>query len=167
MLNEVYLMSSLPSLSFGQTPPIAFEEFNNMAKSELSASSFKVLEQVSMQGMEGKGNKAKLKSLRKMQSGLLKDISEIRNSRVKKRKANLALLPDTVLEVNPLEREMQIMQWQWENLDDLVAGKNFTLTDVIIYKLKLQLLYRMHSFSRERGERVLDSVVNPDKKRED
>jgi len=167
MLNEVYLMSSLPSLSFGQTPPIAFEEFNNMAKSELPARSFKVLEQVSMRGMDGKGSKVNLKSLTKMQSGLLKDISEIRNSRTVKRQVRLALLPDTVLEVNPLDREMQIMQWQWENLDALVSGKSFTLTDVIIYKLKLQLLYRMHSFSKERGEGVLDSVVNPDKKKED
>jgi len=167
MLNEVYLMSSLPSLSFGQTPPIAFEEFNHMAKSELSARSFKVLEQVSMRGMDGKSSKTKLKSMNKMQSGLLKDISEIRNSRTEKRQVSLALLPDTVLEVNPLDREMQIMQWQWENLDALVSGKSFTLTDVIIYKLKLQLLFRMHSFSIERGECVLDSVVNPDKKKKD
>ena len=48
MLNEVYLMSSLPSLSFGQTPPISMEEFGDMAKSELSARSFKVLEKVNM-----------------------------------------------------------------------------------------------------------------------
>ena len=50
MLNEVYLMSSLPSLSFGQTPPIALEEFRNMAKSELSAGSFKALEQYEYAG---------------------------------------------------------------------------------------------------------------------
>ena len=70
MLNEVYLMSSLPSLSFGQTPPIALEEFRNMAKSELSARSFKVLEQVSMRDMDGKGRKTKLKSVSKMHSEL-------------------------------------------------------------------------------------------------
>ena len=117
--------------------------------------------------MDDKGRKAKLKSLSKMHSGLLKDISEIRNSRTEKRQVSLALLPETVLEVNPLDREMHIMQWQWENLDALASGKSFTLTEVIIYKLKLQLLFRMHSFSKERGEQVLDSVVNPDKKKED
>jgi len=167
MLNEVYLMSSLPSLSFNQTPPMALEEFRNMAKSELPARSFKVLDQVSMRDMVGKGRKTKLKSLSKMHSGLLKDISEIRNSRTEKRQASLAHLPATVLELNPLDREIQIIQWQWENLDALVSGKSFTLTDVIIYKLKLQLLFRMHSFSIERGECVLDSVVNPDKKKKD
>ena len=98
---------------------------------------------------------------------MLKDISEIRNSRTEKRQASLAHLPATVLELNPLDREMQIIQWQWEKLDAIVAGKSFTLTEVIVYKLKLQLLFRMHSFSKERGEQVLDSVVNPDKKKED
>lgn len=154
-------------MSFGQTPPITLEEFRNMAKSELSTRCFEVLEQVSMREMDGKDSKAKLKSLSKMQSGLLKDISEIRNSRTEKRLASLALLKDNVLDVNPLDREMQIMQWQWENLDAIVSGKSFTLTEVIIYKLKLQLLFRIHSFSRERGKEVLDSVVNPDKKKEE
>jgi len=167
MLNEVYLMSSLPALSYGQTPPISLEEFRDMAKSELSARSFKVLEQVSMQGVDSKARKAKPKSVDKMLSGLLEDISEIRNSRIEKRQARPALLPGSVLEANPLDREMQIMQWQWENLDDIVTGKTFTLAEVIVYKLKLQLLFRMNSFSTKRGEGVLDSVVNPAVKKED
>ena len=144
-----------------------FEEFRDMAESELSARSFKVLEKVNMQGMDGKGRKTKLKSVNKMHLDLLKDISEIRDSRTEKRPAKLALLPDSVLEANPLDREMEIMQWQWENLDAIVASKSFTLTEVIVYKLKLQLLFRIHSFSTERGVSVLDSVVNPTKKKEE
>jgi hypothetical protein len=102
-----------------------------------------------------------------MHLALLKDISEIRDSRTENRPAKLALLPGSVLEANPLDREVQIMQWQWENLDAVIAGKSFTLAEVIVYKLKLQLLFRMHSFSKERGIHVLDSVVNPQKKKED
>jgi Protein of unknown function (DUF2764) len=167
MLNEVYLMSSLPALSFGQAPPISDEEFRDMAKNELSAKSFETLERMSMRGMDSKGRKAKLKSVNKMHLGLLKDVSEIRNSRTENRQAIPGILPGSVLEANPLDREMQIMQWQWEKLDAIVASKTFTLSEVIVYKLKLQLLFRMHSFSMERGERVLNSVVNPTAKKED
>ena len=167
MLNEVYLMSSLPSLSFGQAPPISLEEFRDMARSELSARSFKTLERVSMRDEDSNGRKIKLKGLRRMHTGLLKDMAEIRNSRMEKRQARLDLLPDTVLEANPLDREMEIINWQWDYLDALVASKSFTLSEVIVYKLKLQLLIRMHSFNKERGVQVLDSVVNPQKKKED
>lgn len=164
MLNEVYLMNSLPSLSFGQAPPISLEEFSDMARSELSARGFKALERVSMRDEDSKSRKIKLKGLHKMHTGLLKDMAEIRNSRMEKRPARLNLLPDTVLEANPLDREIGIINWQWDYLDALVANKSFTLSEVIVYKLKLQLLFRMHSFNKERGIKVLDSVVNPQKK---
>lgn len=167
MLNEVYLMSSLPSLSYGQAPPISLEEFSDMARSELSARSFRALERVSMQEPENKSRKIKLKGLNRMHKGLLKDMAEIRNSRLEKRPARLDLLPDTVLEVNPLDREMEIINWQWEYLDALIASKSFTLSEVIVYKLKLHLLFRMFSFEKKRGEAVLDSVVNPSKKKKD
>ena len=85
---------------------------------------------------------------------------------MEKRPARLNLLPGTVLEANPLDREMEIIHWQWDYLDALVASKSFTLSEVIVYKLKLQLLFRMHSFSKERGVKVLDSVVNPQKKKD-
>ena len=166
MLNEVYLMSSLPSLSFGQAPPVSLEEFSDMARSELSARGFKALSRVSMRDEYSKVRKIKLKGLHKMHAGLLKDMTEIRNSRIEKRPVRLDLLPDTVLEANPLDREMEIIHWQWDYLDALVASKSFTLSEVIVYKLKLQLLFRMNSFNKERGIQVLDSVVNPQKKKE-
>ena len=87
MLNEVYLMSSLPSLSFGQKPPISLEEFGDMARSELSARSFRVLEQVSMQGEDSDSPGARLKAVNKMMEGMLMDMAEIRDSRMEKRPA--------------------------------------------------------------------------------
>jgi len=167
MLNEVYLISSLPALSYGKTPPISLEEFRGMAKNELSSRSFKVLDQVSIRAVDSKVRKSKVKSVFNMQLALLEDISEIRKSRTENRKAIPGHLPGSLLEVNPLDREMQIMQWQWEKLDAIATGKSFTLAEVIVYKLKLQLLFRMNSFSIKRGEAVLDSVVNPDLKKED
>ena len=63
-------------------------------------------------------------------------------------------------------REEQIMQWQWEELDTIEAGKTFTFTEVVVYKLKLQIIIRLHSFDKEKGAQVLSSVVNPSKNME-
>lgn len=167
MLNEVYLMTSLPSLSFGQSPPITLEEFMSTAKSQLSAKSYKILEQVSIQYMESNGKKGKLKRVTALRDDLQQDLSEIRKARTQNRRPRLEQLPGSVLEANPLNREKQIMQWQWEKLDAIESGKSFTLDEVIVYKLKLQLLWRLHSFNAEQGAQVLASVVNPAERKGD
>jgi hypothetical protein len=56
------------------------------------------------------------------------------------------------------------MQWQWEELDSIVSGKAFTLTEIMVYKLKLQILWRLDSFNSDKGAQVLASVVDPSKK---
>jgi hypothetical protein len=46
------------------------------------------------------------------------------------------------------------------------VGKAFTLSDVIVYKMKLELLFRAMSFDAEKGAAVMSSVFNPSKKEE-
>ncbi len=167
MLSEVYLMCSLPSLSFGQSPPITFEEFKDMARSQLSAKQYRMLEQMSMQEMEEEGRKPRLKSVKDMLEGMKKDLIEIRKARAARRQPKPDYLPESVLEGNPLDRELQILRWQWEKLDSMAVGKNFTLADVIVYKMKLQLLFRIQSFKAERGAAVMASVFKPSKKKEE
>ncbi len=167
MLNEVYLMCSLPSLSFGQSPPITHEEFMSISRSQLSAKNYKMLEQVSLQYLENKDNKRKLKRVTALLDDLQQDLSEIRKARAQNRQPRPAQLPGSVLGANPLDREKQIIQWQWEKLDAIESGKTFSFDEVIVYRLKLQLLYRLHSFNAERGAQVLASVVNPAERKED
>lgn len=166
MLSEVYLMCSLPTLSFGQSPPITIEEFRDMAKNQLNARQFKMLEKVSMQDLNAKSGKNRPKSLKQMLDGLQKDLIKIRNARSARQQVKPDHLPASVLEENPLDRELQIMQWQWEKLDAMTVGKAFTLSDVIVYKMKLELLFRTQSFDAEKGAAVMSAVFNPSKKKE-
>lgn len=166
MSNVVYLMSSLPTLTFGQVPPISMGEFNHDAKSQLSAKHFKELKSVDIQKM-GDSIKSGLKDITVMINDVQLDISEIRKARMQNRQPSLERLPKTTITANPLEREKQIMRWQWEELDSIETGKTFTLTEVIVYKLKLQILSRLNSFNIEGGSQVLASVINPLKKEED
>ncbi len=166
MSNLVYLMCSLPSLRFGQEPPISMDEFIDEAKGQLSAKHFKKLEPVDIFKATDSDGKVGLKSIGNMLGDLQEDISEIRAAKAQKRTPNLARLPQATINTNPLEREKLIMRWQWEELDTIQAGEGFTLTEVLVYKLRLQILNRLSSFNKEHGLQVLESVVNPSKEKE-
>lgn len=161
MSNMVYLMTSLPSLTFGQVPPITIDEFNRDAKYQLSARHFKRLQSVDIQKMDAA--KGGLRNVISLLNDVQQDLSEIRDAKAQKRQPKLERMPKTVLTGNPLMREEQIMQWQWEELNTIEAGKTFTFTEVVVYKLKLQIISRLHSFDKEKGAKVLASVVNPSK----
>ncbi len=165
MSNVVYLMTSLPSLSFGQVPPISMDEFYKDAQSQLSARHFKKLDLVDMQLLNAK--KGGIKSAVALVNDVKHDLAEVRNARVQNRTAKTGRLPHSVLTGNPLQREENLMKWQWEELDTIEAGKTFTLTEVMVYKLKLQILWRLHSFDKKKGAKVLAAVVNPSKNKED
>ena len=163
MSNVVYLMCSLPSLTFGQFPPISFDEFLQDAKKQLSVKSCNRLEAVDIKEAAAEMAKGELKAFIGMLGDVQEDLYEIRKAKAQNRNANLVSLPKAILDKNPLEREKLIMQWQWEELDAIESGETFTLTEVLVYKLKLQILCRLHSFNFERGSMVLASVINPSK----
>jgi len=167
MSNLVYLMCSLPSLKFGEVPPITMDEFTNDAKDQLSAKHFKLLEPVDIYQAADSDGKLGLKSIGTMLDELQDDITEIRSAKTQNRAPNLTRLPHAVINANPLEREKLIMQWQWQELDTIQAGEVFTFTEVMVYKLRLQILSRLHSFNQEHGSQVLASVVNPSKEKEE
>jgi len=161
----VYLMTSLPSLTFGQKPPISMNEFNEDAKNQLSARHFKKLALVDMELLDVK--KGGIKSVATLVKDVKHDLNEVRKAKLQNRQAKFGRLPEAVLSGNPLEREENILKWQWEELSTIEAGKTFTLTEVMVYKLKLQILLRLHSFDKNKGAKVLASVVNPSKNEED
>nr|WP_319509175.1 DUF2764 family protein [uncultured Draconibacterium sp.] len=160
----VYLMTSLPSLSLGEAPPITIDEFNDDAKRQLSSRHFKALQSVDIQKLDAKVG---VKSISSLINSLKEDLSEVREAKAQNRQAKPERMPNALLRGNPMEREMNILQWQWEELQDIEAGKTFTLTEVLVYKLKLQLVERLYSFDEIRGAEVLASVVNPGKNKED
>ncbi|WP_319590031.1 DUF2764 family protein [uncultured Draconibacterium sp.] len=160
----VYLMTSLPSLSLGEAPPITIDEFNDDAKRQLSSRHFKALQSVDIQKLDAKVG---VKSISSLINSIKEDLSEVREAKAQNRQAKPERMPNALLRGNPMEREMNILQWQWEELQDIEAGKTFTLTEVLVYKLKLQLVERLYSFDEIRGAEVLASVVNPGKNKED
>ncbi|PLX19640.1 MAG: hypothetical protein C0599_10770 [Salinivirgaceae bacterium] len=161
MSNLVYLMCSLPSLTYGEAPPITMDEFLNEAQSQLSKKSFLKLGQFSLQEVNAGSGKGKLKRFTKLIEDLHNDLSELRTAKWQQREPELINLSKSLMELDPLEREMAIIQWEWDELTDMEVGANFTMTELIVYKLKLELVSRVYSFDKTHGAKVLDSVVNP------
>jgi DNA-directed RNA polymerase specialized sigma subunit len=165
MSNVVYLISSLPSLTFGQLPPISLDNFHSEAKEQLSPKIYDKLQELDLNNkIDAKIEK--LKNFAEVIEQLKADVFEIRNAKNNDRSPAVATLPKTVLEQNPLEREKSIMKWQWEELNNINTGEIFTVTEVFVYKLKLQILHRLNSFNAEKGLEILESVVNPPKKKD-
>ena len=165
MSNMVYLMTSLPSLTFGHKPPISMDEFYEDAKSQLSARHYRKLASVDLRLMEAK--KGGIKRVAHLVKDMKQDLNEVRSAKLQDRQAKFGRLPKAVFSGNPLQREENILKWQWEELGAIEAGKTFTFTEVLVYKLKLQILLRLHSFDKNKGAKVLASVVNPVKNEED
>lgn len=157
-------MTSLPSLSFGQKPPVTIDEFNDEARKQLSEKHFKTLESIEIRNLN---SEVGVKSISSLLNNVKEDLSEVREAKAQNRQAKPEHMPQAALKGNPLEREMNMMRWQWEKLQDIEAGKTFTLTEVLVYKLKLQILERLNSFDQNKGAKVLASVVNPGKNMED
>ncbi len=156
--NVVYLISSLPSLTFGQSPPISLENFHNEAKEQLSSKKFEKLLKLDLKNI----NHETPRSLNRFIEAIEKlhtDFVEIRNAKANERSLKLTTLSKVMIEQNPLEREKSIMKWQWEQLTNIDVGETFTFTEVLVYKLKLQILHRLHSFQPEKGREILESVV--------
>lgn len=161
MSNLIYLITGLPSLSFGQRPPITLREFKEDAKKQLSDNHFQRLELTSIRGSEEDWEKGRLGKIGNMLKELQQDRIELRNSRRQHRSPKMINLDKKIVELNPLEREKRIMQWVWEELDDIESGKTFSFTELMVYKLKLEILLRLNSFNAERGAKLLAAVVNP------
>jgi len=161
MSNVVYLITSLPSLTFGHQPPISLQEFMHDAQFQLSEKVYQKLEALDIQQLDTSEGTTNLQSAVERYMELETDKLEIRHAERESRTPNVINIPNRVMEKNPLELEKFFMKALWDELDSIDATEHFTMTEVFVYKLKLQILERLHSFNTEKGLEILDKVVNP------
>ena len=67
-----------------------------------------------------------------------------------KKKSN-SELEQIIGEGTPLEKEIRIMQYQWDKLEDFSAGHYANFEALVTYKIKLMILLRWWSFQVEKG----------------
>lgn len=171
-----YLMSSLPDLSFQNTEEAkskvlgllekyagstaeqlsAAEILDIEAEKFLPASMFDIFQKISLKNIhEPAFQKSKIRVLSafsKLSFELKKAIKARRTSRNESEKTTTKDdLENIIGDGTPLEKEIQIMKYQWDRLEDFSAGHFSDMEALFAYKIKLLILMRWWSFNKQKG----------------
>lgn len=162
MANYYYLIASLPMLRKDQSEYMAYEDFLSLCRDHLSKSDYDVLSNATLTGDEVKGN-GFIKGFSHYRSMVEKELAAQRSARLKISDSRYINTGDketrisetihrAVTDDNPLEAEKIILSLYWDYLESH-AGLNhiFDLTFLLSYALRLQILSRISSFTREKG----------------
>lgn len=179
-----YLVSSLPNLSFqhtneaksqvisllqkytdlptDQTSPV--EILNSEAQKFLPASTFHVFQKVNLQNIhepEFQNSRSILLSeFAKFTFKLKKEIQQLRTSHQEQEsKSRMNSLENLLSPGTPLEKEIQIMKYQWDKVEELSVGYFAGLDALLTYKIKLMILLRWWSFNAEKGFKTFTQLT--------
>jgi hypothetical protein len=181
-----YLMSSLPNLTFRNTDEAqrrvlgllrsyAGEAAKNLtpaqlldreARKFLSARDFAVFQQLNLknshQAVFRKGQNKVLAAYSAFSLELKLAIKEWRTlNGANDQSASPHDLAAIIGAGNPLEKEVRIMKYQWDTLEELSIGHFADVEALFTYKIKLLILQRWWSFDREKGfKRFLKMTQN-------
>ena len=171
-----YLMSSLPDLSFQNTDEAkrkvlgllkkyagnaagqlsTVELLDSEAQKFLPTSTFNIFQKITLKNIHEEifqNSKSRvLANFSTFRFELKKELKALRTSQSgSEKKTAKNNLEKIISDSTPLEKEIQIMQYQWQKLEDFSAGHFSDLEAVFTYKIKLLLLLRWWSFDAEKG----------------
>ncbi len=169
-------MSSLPNLSFQNSAEAKqkvlglLEKYAGSAAEQLSAaeildrevqnflptSLFNIFQKINLKNIHEeifqKNKSNVLSNFSKFNFELKKELIARRTSKNgSKKKTAKNNLEKIIADGTPLEKEIQIMKYQWQKLEDFSAGHFSDLEAVFAYKIKLLILLRWWSFDAEKG----------------
>ena len=184
--NLEYLMSSLPHLSFLDTAEerskvlSLFQKYGDGSEETkgivgileeetskfLSKKDYELFQQVDLNTIHSevfqKGKNKGLSAFSKYMNALKTDLQQLRILRKDGENPSNAKQPTMPLNPGtPLEEEIQLLQWQWDTLEELSLGHYADFEALCLYKLKLLLLLRWWSFDEKIG---FDHFLNLTKK---
>jgi hypothetical protein len=168
-----YLISSLPMLHFGANPPFAFEDFLQTCKGLIPDKDFDIVSLCANEALwERPVSQETLKVWIAFEVGLRNELVKIRSSRRKIEPAkylrsdgsddtalyHIAINSHRILSL--IESEKFLDQARWHRLDELSFGHYFDLDALIVYALKLQILWRWEKVSRADKQEILEKVLS-------
>lgn len=172
----VYLLSSLPSLSFGAKPPFSFEKLLELCEGLIPDDDLEVLKALRSAedpGFVYEGDRQPLKSWYVFETALRNELVKIRASRKRVDQAkylrrehcadpalaHLALAAHR----NPslLEGEKMLDAERWHTADELVIGHYFDFDVLFAYARKLLILERWENIRTQDKHKLLEEVLKP------
>lgn len=160
MAEHYYLISSLPMLSLDKGLPFSYAEFMKICKDHLSKAEYAELESAVL---ESSGD-PKSPLMKKWKAYLEKVGDALKAQRTKKlgwnggdivQAGNDPVLFERIQRaveiMNPLEGEKEILAIYFDFLQSNSSLSPFSMDNLLLYALKLQILERLCSFDQEKG----------------
>jgi hypothetical protein len=185
--NLEYLMSSLPNLSFQNNEDVRFqvssilrkyggasaeelslvEILDREAEKFLSPTASRLLRRIDLQTIHDpafqQGPDGVLSAFSKFAFSLKEAVRQLRLARrtPSNESAPGKLLPG-LIPGTPLEEEIQLMKFQWDQLEALSIGHYADFGSLVIYKIKLMILIRWWSFDKDLGFETFNRLTKQD-----
>lgn len=168
-----YLISSLPMLHFYAKPPFTFEDFLRACKDLIPDKDFDVVSICANEALwEQAVSQETLKAWISFEVGLRNELVKVRASRRKIEPArylrqdgsdhtelyHVAMSSHRILSL--IESEKFLDQARWHRLEELGLGHYFDLDALLVYALKLQILWRWEKIARVNKQEVLEKVLS-------
>ena len=168
-----YLISSLPMLHFGAKPPFTFEDLLETCQGLIPDKDFSVVSLCANEALwEQDVSQETLRAWIAFEVGLRNELVKIRSGR---RKINperylrndgsddtqlyhIAMNSHRILSL--IESEKFLDQARWQRLDELNFDHYFDLDALVVYALKLQILWRWEKIARVNKQEILEKVLS-------
>ncbi len=162
MASYYYLIASLPELRAEGEMPISYEEFLTLCSSNVSETDYAILKDLTLQSEEGPLVKewAEFYGLLRRELNHQRNLNLGRNDTAVYEKDGLIgqVVSQALSAKNPLEAERILLEYEFENLDNLVGLHMFDDYVLFGYAIKLRLLERLTSFEQEKGKAEFQSL---------
>lgn len=170
----IYLISSLPALSFGAKNPFSFDHFLKACETLVSDEDIALIKSAGIPGFDHLGAKNEtLKKLVAFETILRDELVKIRASRKKvdpakylREEESPGSIHTAHIAINAyrkpslLEAEKALDQERWAYLEELAIGHYFDIDILIIYACKLTILEKWEKVRSAQTHKMLEEVLN-------
>ena len=176
--NYYYFIATLPSISYGDKPPVSSDAFRELCNALLHPDDAALLKycyydpKLVVETVQPTGS-AFIDLLMLRERVLILNLAFIRAAKLKRPSPEdpphdvprAEARGKTAFEMeDPLEATIYIDEGRWGALDDMVGLNTFGVNNIFAYFLKLQLMERRQLFDAERGSgnyrKLYDSILN-------
>ena len=171
MVNRAYfyLVSSLPHLELGQTPPMSSEEFLEHCRDWMTAAAWNALHGVSLLPREHPCCNAERQwhhwetYLRNAVAGERGNALGVDEKQWQRYEADVfpgmgGEIDECIAAAEPVECEKMLDQLRWRFLDGLIVGHEFDMDRLVVYRLQLLIAEKWAAFSEEAGRACLEDL---------
>lgn len=148
-----YLVSQLSTLYFDRVPHLTNESFLNEAAKWLSPRQYGILVKIDIDDVcLEKKSPGSWKNYQEFENSLRRGLSIWRKSLKEGNEVKKTSFPiNLVKEGNPFQIEKNLLKYRWDFIEEISKEHDFDLDFLVLYYLKLQILYRLSIFNKKEG----------------